>query len=143
MDNIGKRLKTPKSKRHVPVHRELIDAGFLDFVAEAHGGRERLFDTLTIPPRGPRTKNFGKWFGRLLREKAMITDRRVVFHSFRHTFTDACRAAGIAPEIREQILGHANLQGYHYGEGYRLEALQAAIDTVMYENFRLADFRKP
>src|SRR5260370_24424094 len=36
-----------------------------------------LFRSLSAP--------WSKWFSRLLREKVGITDRRKVFHSFRHT----------------------------------------------------------
>lgn len=34
-------------------------------------------------------------------------DERVTFHSWRHTFADMCRAAGVAPDVRMVLMGHS------------------------------------
>jgi len=64
-----------------------------------------------------------------------IADKRKVFHSFRHTFKDACRAAGIGQEIHDALTGHAegDNEGRNYGAGqHPLKPLAAAIKNVRY-----------
>src|SRR3546814_12307509 len=45
-------------------------------------------------------------FTELRREKAKIKDPRLNFHSFRHTFKDACRDAGVPADMQYWICGH-------------------------------------
>lgn len=102
----GKKLKTNASVRTVPVHPVLIEMGFLDFVRASQGRRDgpKLF-RFEPDQRGRFGGPYGKRFARLLREKAKITDPKLVFHSFRHTWTDAARNAGLPFEIRAALAG--------------------------------------
>jgi len=89
----GKRIKNKKSDRYVPVHPQLIDLGFLDFVAEqarAGGGKAWLFPQ--VAPGTTGAASFSKWFGRYIGTHG-VTDAGKVFHSFRHNFIDAMRMA--------------------------------------------------
>ncbi len=101
----GRRLKTKQSERFVPVHSRLIQLGFLDFVAaqaKARGEKAWLF-----PLVAPNTKGaaaFSKWFGRYIGAHG-VTDSAKVFHSFRHTFTDALRVANVSDEVKNALLG--------------------------------------
>ncbi len=47
-----------------------------------------MFPGLRPDKKGAVTGNWSKWWGRYARQSG-ITDRRKVFHSFRHTFKDA------------------------------------------------------
>lgn len=50
----GKQLKTKQSERAVPVHPQLIDFGFLNYVtarAKAHGEKAWLFPKLHLTPQ--------------------------------------------------------------------------------------------
>ena len=50
--------------------------------------------------------NFSKWWGHHARARG-VTDRRNVFHSFRHGFKEASRAAGVGEEVHDALTGHA------------------------------------
>ena len=89
---------------------------------------------------GVLTGNWSKWWGRYLRNTVGIKDRRKVFHSFRHTFKDACREARIPQEAHDALTGHSEgtNQGSNYGSGqYPLSALTAAIADVCYAGLEL------
>ena len=60
-----------------------------------------------IAPGSTGKSAFSKWFGRYIGMYG-ITDSRKVFHSFRHTFVDALRFAGVADEINIALLGHTD-----------------------------------
>lgn len=98
-------LKNQASRRRIPLHRSLLDCGFLDYVAEA-GDRGFLFPDLKPNPRGKRGGYFSNFFSGYLRRQIGIADRRKVFHSFRHTFKDVCRSVGIDEEVHDALTGH-------------------------------------
>ena len=85
----GKRLKTAASERMCPLHPELIEAGFADFVS-TFGPEDRLFPDLPPGPSGNHSHGLSSWFGRF-KKKAGFDTSALVFHSFRHGFRDACR----------------------------------------------------
>lgn len=114
------RLKTPGSKRTIPLHADALQAGFLDYVESVReGGNAWVFPDLLPDHDGRRGGNFGKWFQRYLRASrgAGIDDPRVVFHSFRHSFKTLCRAAGISEEVHDALTGHVSASvSRQYGE---------------------------
>lgn len=116
------RLKNAASERDVPVHPELERLGFLAFVAAAiKTKQERLFPKLTPNIYGRLTAKWGEWFGPYLRGVCGVTDKRMVFHSFRHTFKQYARHAGIIEGVQRQIMGHGSLDvADDYGSGYPL-----------------------
>jgi integrase len=104
----GKRLKTEQSERFVPLHPQLIAAGFLKYVSEQIA--ERGATAWLFPKVAPGTTGksaFSKWFGRYIGAHG-ITDGTKVFHSFRHSFVDALRLAGVGEEINIALLGHTD-----------------------------------
>jgi len=103
----GQQVKNIGSVRRVPVHDELIARGFLEFV-EAQRGKPRLFSQLTQWATGEEGAGFGKWFSQVLRRDCGITDPKLVFHSFRHSFKDHCRALEISEEVSDALSGHAS-----------------------------------
>lgn len=102
----GQALKNEGSRRRFPVHPELIRLGFIEY-AQAAKGRARIFDKLTPDRYGSEGGNWSKWFGRYLRNVIGVTDRRMVFHSFRHTFKEAARRAGVPEDVHDAITGHS------------------------------------
>jgi len=118
-----KKLKNKASVRTVPIHPALIAKGFMDF--ERHSKRAsngpKLFTSFEMDADKRWGGNYGKRFGRLLREKAKITDPKVVFHSFRHTWTDAARNAGLPFEIRAALAGRETED-----DGVTAEALKSS-----------------
>ena len=104
----GKRLKTEQSERFVPVHPQLIAAGFLEYVSKRrtdHSENAWLFSDVAPGTNGKAA--FSKWFGRYIGAQG-ITDSSKVFHSFRHSFVDALRLAGVPGEIIIALLGHTD-----------------------------------
>jgi integrase len=101
----GRRLKTKQSERFIPVHPQLIELGFLDFVtaqAKARGAHAWLFPLVAPGTKG--TAAYSKWFGRYIGAHG-VTDTAKVFHSFRHSHIDALRVANIGDEIKHALLG--------------------------------------
>lgn len=104
----GKRLKNRQSVRVVPVHPELIRLGFLSFAAaqaQARGKDAWLFPQ--IAPGTSGAKDWSKWFTRYLHANG-VKDTAKVFHSFRHGFVDALRAANVSDELNTALVGHSD-----------------------------------
>ena len=84
------------------------------------------------------TGNWSKWWGRYT-DGLGITDPRKVFHSFRHAFKSACRAARIEEELHDALTGHTTASvGRRYGGGVPLEVLAEAIAKVSYRGLDLS-----
>ena len=138
----AKKLKSMAAERLIPVHPALERAGFLRHVASVRranprGGR--LFPELRPGARGQLSQGFSTWFGRYRRALG-ITDPHVGMHAFRHNVADALRAAGIEPELRNTLLGHAQGHvGARYGDGWLAPALAAAIAKLHYPGLDAPD----
>ena len=131
-----KRLKTASSERYVPLHPDLINAGFRGF-AEAGQPTARLFSDLKPGPGGKYSHSLSKWFGDYL-DQIGLSDRSLVFHSFRHGFRDACRDADIAEETALALGGWTGIdQATRYGDRGRVPILNRAIEKLSYGKFSL------
>ena len=131
----GKSLKTISSKRHTPIHSEVIDLGFLDYVSDLKNINSvgQLFSELKPNAQGKLTSSYSKWYSRYVRGLG-LTDKRKVFHSFRHTFKRTCRDAGIHEEVHDALTGHSGGGvGRSYGAGVSLSRLQEAINTLSFK----------
>ena len=135
-----KRLKNEQSRRRVPIHPELIRLGFLRYVDSLKKQREkRLFPRLKPDCHGKITGNFSKWWGNYRRKVIGIQGRLKPFHSFRHSFRDACREAELGEEIADAFMGHAkgDRTGRSYGGGFSLAALHRAICKIHYPGLKI------
>lgn len=115
------KLKNHGSERNVPIHPDLIDFGFADFVRsrQASNPKARLFRNLVS--KGLLTNYVSTKLGRYLREVG-ISDPRVVTHSFRHHAKDVLRNAKVPKDVADRITGHApGTTGDNYGAGGSLE----------------------
>jgi integrase len=131
-----KRLKTASSERIVPLHKMLLDAGFLRF-AERQSNAERLFPELKPGAKGTYSHGFSKWFGAYKRSVG-FEERSLVFHSFRHGFRDACRRAEIPEETAMALGGWAAInQATRYGDRAAVPVLNRAIQKIEYGDFDL------
>jgi integrase len=109
----GRNLKTNASVRRVPIAKELISLGLLEYVAwvrKKYAGAKLLFPTLKKDTHGKFSGAFLKHFGRELR-KLGITDPRKVLYSFRHTFKDLLEQAGVDSRYLRRLLGHTTGDG--------------------------------
>jgi integrase len=132
----GQALKNPGSRRRIPIHAELIRLGFVEYARKAKG-RDRIFDKLVKDVVGDESGNWSKWFGGYLREKAGVTDKRMVFHSFRHTFKHEARAMEIPEDVSDAITGHAGgkVSRNYGGTDYPLRPLVEAMNRFQITGF--------
>jgi integrase len=131
-------VKTVSSRRKIPVHPELIRLGFLQYVAERKAARDKLLFPLIPDSHGKKTGNWSKWYGRYSRKVIGITDPLLVFHSFRHTFKDACRDAGLSEEKSDALTGHASGSvGRSYGSGHSVVSLAKAMPKIKFDGLKI------
>ncbi|WP_299947294.1 site-specific integrase [uncultured Ruegeria sp.] len=132
------RVKFGKS-RLIPIHPELVRLGFLRFVqARRQTGYERIFPELKLGATGYYSDQASKDFNRYI-DRIGAKTAKTSFHSFRHNFKDACRHAGVQPDINDILLGHA-LPGMagRYGDGsVPLPVLYEAICKVAHRELFL------
>lgn len=125
-------VKTVGSERVVPVHPVLEALGFIAFVKVQHdAGRARLFHLLKPGAYGKLGNKWGEWWSGYMRGTVGITDKRKVFHSFRHTFKDMARHCGLPEGVTRQIMGHSGEDvADDYGNGYSLFQLVEGMAKV-------------
>ncbi len=122
----NQRIKTGSSRRLVPLHPGIEIVGILN---QAKRNPERLFPNLTFDPLQGFGKQASKDINRHIRK--FVKDQRKVFHSFRHTFKDLCRNAGIPEDVHDQLTGHAAPHvGRSYGSGHTVRHLYEQISKI-------------
>jgi integrase len=131
----GKRTKTKNARRMLPVHPELVQLGFLDYVGQRRAaGGVQLWE-------GERPNNtmqwgdgFSDWFSRLIKAHT-FTGTRLGLHSFRHNFEDALREAGLHGSALGAELAGRTKGGdtsNNYGSGYPTRLLADAMAKIAY-----------
>jgi site-specific recombinase XerD len=140
------RVKT-STERRVPLHSALEALGFLRYVEHIRvSGADRLFPLLAVSEStGSRSDSWSKWFGRYRCGEVGIKDPRVVFHSLRHSFVDACGVGHVRYDLTERLVGHeVQGEGGNYGaQLFPLEPLKDAIERVRYPGVALPAPWKP
>lgn len=132
-------IKNDASERLVPVHPKLIELGFVGYVEGLANQKGRIFPELPEDIYGNPAAKWGEWFGPYLRKVCGVTDRRMTFHSFRHTFKDYARNARIEDGIQRQIMGHEGGDvADQYGAGYSLHVVAAAMATYRVPGLEIA-----
>ncbi|VCU72493.1 hypothetical protein PIGHUM_04593 [Pigmentiphaga humi] len=136
-------VKNANSVRRVPLHSALLELGFVEF-AKAQRGKARLFWRLKPDEHGDEGAAFGKWFSKHLRQECGVANRKMVFHSFRHSFKDYCREAEILEEVSDALSGHSNgKESRRYGGvSYPLRPLVEAMQKYKVPGLRLPSHEK-
>jgi len=132
-------LKNGASARLIPVHSELVRAGFLDYVK-------------TLPQSGPlfpglkRRASKGKIDARideLFRKKLIklgIKREGKCFHSFRHTVANWLDTAQVRQSDAARVLGHA-VAGMSFGTysqaGPGLKIVAATVERIEYPGLKV------
>jgi integrase len=131
--NDGKRVKGSGSVRVIPLHREIIAIGFLEYVEQRKKLGGRLFPDLPVSTTGYESDPFSKWFNRTFLPGAGAKTPRTNFHSFRHLFKDAMREASIPEERSRALLGHKE-EGMAaiYGSGPSVRALANEMQKITF-----------
>jgi integrase len=138
------RLKTAESKRAVPIHDQLVRAGFLDYVAErVKSGGGPLFPQLKANARGQYGAKWGDWWRRYVRGALKITDKRISSaHSLRHVLITECRRLEFREDYERALVDHVRRGGRRdahdgYGE-HLLPALAAALNRIDFRGLELS-----
>lgn len=124
-------LKTQESERNVPVHPDLVRLGLLRYAEAIRlDGQVQLFPDLTAHASGKRAHKWGQWFGLYMRSCG-VTDKRIVFHSFRHTLKDAARESSVSEELQRAIMGHSQ-EGVagNYGQGFSRRRIVEGMSQI-------------
>lgn len=129
--NEGQNLKNSSSRRTLPLHPSMVELGILQHVESVRcSGADRLFPQLE-PVRGKLGHAPSKWFGRY-RTKRGVTDPRKTFHSFRHSFIDDLRDAGVQDSLIRRMVGHedSSVTFSIYGSRTPIKAMVEALKHV-------------
>ena len=129
-----KKLKTPNSKRIIPLHQTLIDLGFLDYLhILEQNGKERLFHELTLGRDGY-TKNPSRFFNDYLRELDIKKDSaKYDFHCLRHNCNNALIQKDVNVEHRNDYLGwsQTGMSKSVYGKPFEPSILKKRCSNVI------------
>ncbi|PWK89861.1 site-specific integrase [Fulvimonas soli] len=111
------KVKNANSRRFVPLHIELLRVGITEYrrlVEQALGPEAPLFPSLSADP----VDALGDWFNRTyLRKVCGLTDPKLVYYCFRHTFATLADRAGIIDARIAEITGHSargSILRWHY-----------------------------
>ena len=134
----NRRVKNKSSVRKVPIHKHLLDIGFVKSFAKSNTGG-KLFSTFTAKAsNGKMSNGFSRWFSRYIDSLGLSKENRKIFHAFRHSLKHFGRQILIDDRILDCIQGHTQ-QGVsaHYGldeEGkqFGLPVLKTQIDKIEY-----------
>jgi len=139
-------LKELTSERQIPLHTDLFDFGFLDFVEPRKklSPQKRLF--IGLQTQQSLEQNISKVLNRY-RRNIGLDDKRATVHSLRHGMKDALLDTGCPDEIRQKFLGHkVDTPHGNYGKGVGLEAMRKWLhdtDLRISEETRGILSRKP
>lgn len=132
-EGIRKSVKTGDSRK-VPIHKKLIELGFLDHVNRLKAsGVQRLFPSW-LPVRGRASGEAEKWFRKFLRDTGLRDDtpknKILGMHAFRHTLLSYGFAQKPDSLNLTRITGHAQVaEGFSHVAGGYLD--QSIVDTLM------------
>ena len=103
----GNQLKNDQSVRRVPIHRFILDLGFLDYVAKARGEeREHLWPGMSRGgPDGKYAYAYSKSFGLYCKATSVYQEGRG-FHSLRHTFRTFLEETDTKSVWISRLMGH-------------------------------------
>jgi integrase len=128
----SKSLKTPGSARTIPLHPELIRLGFMQFVdivSRTRGDTAWLFPEIAPDLRGGASA-WTKWFSRYIRLHGVQSTNKV-FHSLRHNFKDALRAAKVSEDLNDALTGHSTRGSVSRSYGSRDIVLRYGMPTLI------------
>ena len=100
------------SRRIIPIHQFIIDAGFLNFIDD-FAQEDFLFDRYLNPDKrdgnNKLTKEFTEYrrslgIGRALNESE---GPKLCFHTLRHNFINAFKDHGVSDTVNREIVGHS------------------------------------
>ncbi|WP_188927205.1 tyrosine-type recombinase/integrase, partial [Shewanella algicola] len=129
------RLKNLNAKRYVPIHKYLLELGFIAFVEQRKSTHTQLFDYKPVGIIEDWSKTYCKQLAKLQTEIGMQANKRPTAYGLRHTFIDEMKQLDISEHIVAQIVGHANpnITFSRYGKDINVAALFKDIERIDYQ----------
>lgn len=133
-----KQLKSDAATRLIPIHSNLRELGFGDYVRSVrkrHGNTSRLFPDFTYQKKTGYTKNFGRWYNETLTARLGIKSSSHIFHGLRHTMNTRLLQVSVEPSLVAMLLGHARsgVQAQYFADGYKPRQLAKALELFSIE----------
>ncbi len=133
-------LKNPQSRRRIPIHPKLKELGFLNLVQHQRKKKaEFLFSSLNYQKKNGFGGAISNAFRHYLDHTIKLTDKKKVFHSFRHTvrpkLRDECRLDREYIDALcgwEETGGNAGTRTYAHKENMPIKDLYEAISRLQY-----------
>ncbi|MCU8510308.1 tyrosine-type recombinase/integrase [Vibrio vulnificus] len=125
------RVKTSNALRIVPLHNQLINEGFLEYVQGRREQKQKqLFDYKPHGDNKDWSFRYRTNLGKLQTAIGMKPNARPTAYSFRHTFIDELKIADIPEHIVAEIVGHAhpNITFGRYGKPAKIHQLHEAVN---------------
>ena len=137
--SVNRIIKTKNSRRIIPVHPELIKIGFLTHVENIKkSNKTALFPDLKMSTQGNFSHKFSRWFAKFM-DHLKIHDKKLCFHSFRHTFNDAMTEARIPDKIVKELGGWSrDSMDAIYGSGVSAKLLNEHVVAIQYDGLDLS-----
>jgi integrase len=131
----GQRIKNINAKRHVPIHKYLLEQGFIAFVEQKKSTHTQLFDYKPVGIIEDWSKTYCKQLAKLQTDIGMQANKRPTAYGLRHTFIDEMKQLDISEHIVAQIVGHANpnITYSRYGKDVKVDALLKDIERIEYD----------
>jgi integrase len=119
-----KTVKTKQSRRTVPVHRRLVDLGFLDFAQQRQkDGHDKLFNVLRWKSNGAPNyyESIRDQLTAMVKDVGIYREQEVVIYSCRHSWTDATRQIQMPIHITETLGGWGSSGSAEKGYGKKVD----------------------
>ncbi len=128
-----RRLKTENSIRDVPVHKDVLALGFIQYIETLRqAGAGRLFPGLV------NSESVAEWFIQHVQSRIGKSAIKQDLHSFRHTFKSACRDVPMITEMHDYLTGHARSSvSDKYGSPAGQRTLRRSLNRVKYRGVTL------
>jgi integrase len=137
-DGVEQLVKSTSSKRVVPLHRNIIAMGFVNYVMDKAGNQQtRIFSDLTLlNERFSHTPS--RWFSSIKNRVLEDSDKKS-FHSLRHTFVDYLynKLKLQGNPLVKVLVGHTDneITSGVYGSSFSVADLDSIIQKVNFEEF--------
>jgi integrase len=128
-----KSVKSDPSIRNIPLHDDLIAAGFAEFFSRRkRKGWTYLFEDLDAY-LGNRAKNSSRHLNRIIRSSG-CNNRRTAFHSLRHTFRQQLEDV-VDSKMLDYLAGHSpGSEGARYAHGGTVKNRKRAINRLKFSD---------
>jgi hypothetical protein len=137
-------VKNESSRRHIPLHDELIKCGLLEFVARIrHKGGEGadLFPTLKPNKYGNRAWYALKRLNEVFLPSAIKVSQDQSLYSLRHNVRDALRRVSAPPDALRAITGWSEgskQASDHYGDPGNPDFYVTWVNAIAYDELDLS-----